>query len=250
MVESLQSSEIDVAIGLTEGWVNALARLNDSAKFKIVCTYVDSPLRWAISTGAKRGLNVGDLAKGAKIGVSRIGSGSYVMPFVLADKRGWLAELGEGEQPFEFVVLDDFASLRAAVNDGRADAFMWEYFTSKKYYDNGEIAHIGDIYTPWASWMIVANDPKSEQVKDLIAKLQQGINLLKWDSRRTVKHISTNLDYSKEDATSWLETVEFASLKESDRDVTENAVKHTIDILRKAGVISQAALSPTDIMAP
>jgi ABC-type nitrate/sulfonate/bicarbonate transport system substrate-binding protein len=40
---------------------------------------------WAISTGAKRDINsVADI-KGGKIGISRIGSGSYVMGFVLAD---------------------------------------------------------------------------------------------------------------------------------------------------------------------
>ena len=34
---------------------------------------------------------------------------------------------------------------------------MWEHFTSKRYYDNGGIKRVGEIYTPWSSWKIVAS---------------------------------------------------------------------------------------------
>ena len=72
MVTSLQADEIDVGIGLTEGWVAGLGTKKE-AGFKIVGTYVESPLCWAISTGVKRDIDkVGDLAE-TKIGVSRIG---------------------------------------------------------------------------------------------------------------------------------------------------------------------------------
>ena len=61
------------------------------------------------------------------------------MGYVLADREGWVSESGdqkeeekkEKEDPFEFVVLNDFKGLREGVNDGRADAFLWEYFTTK-----------------------------------------------------------------------------------------------------------------------
>ena len=73
MVTSLQSNEIDIGIGLTEGWVTALGRQKDAAGFKLVGTYVETPLCWAISTGVGRELDrVKDL-EGKKIGVSRIG---------------------------------------------------------------------------------------------------------------------------------------------------------------------------------
>jgi len=104
---------------------------------------------WAISTGSKREINgVSDIQNG-KIGVSRIGSGSYVMGFVLADSQGWLSSTST---PFENVPLQTFEKLRNGVNDSTVDFFMWEHFTSKRYYDNGEIKRIGEIYTPWPSW--------------------------------------------------------------------------------------------------
>lgn len=78
MIQSLQAAEIDVGIGLTEGWVagigKAAAEKGDAkaAGYKLVGTYVETPLCWAISAGAKREIGVEGL-QGKKIGVSRIG---------------------------------------------------------------------------------------------------------------------------------------------------------------------------------
>lgn len=72
MVTSLQSDEIDIGIGLTEGWITALG-LQKDAGFKLVGTYVETPLCWAISTGIEREFESVDQLNGKKIGVSRIG---------------------------------------------------------------------------------------------------------------------------------------------------------------------------------
>lgn len=73
MITSLQSNDFDIAIGLTEGFVTALGNQGDAAGFKLVGTYVETPLCWAISTGAKRELQDVKMLEGKKIGVSRIG---------------------------------------------------------------------------------------------------------------------------------------------------------------------------------
>lgn len=73
MVASLQSNEIDIGIGLTEGWITALGKQKEAAGFRLVGTYVETPLCWAISTGAERELQSVDQLNGKKIGVSRIG---------------------------------------------------------------------------------------------------------------------------------------------------------------------------------
>ena len=77
MITSLQSNEIDVAIGLTEGWVAGLGKAQAEGKeagYRMVGTYVETPLCWAISTGAGREdvRGVEDLM-GKRMGVSRIG---------------------------------------------------------------------------------------------------------------------------------------------------------------------------------
>lgn len=82
MITSLQSHDLDIAIGLTEGFVTALSNQGDGAGFKLVGTYVDTPLCWAISTGVNRELRDVKMLEGKKIGVSRIGR--YCIGFSLA----------------------------------------------------------------------------------------------------------------------------------------------------------------------
>lgn len=161
-------------------------------------------------------------------------SGSYVMGFVLADTKGWLKS--PGDPPFEVVPLQTFAKLREAVNDSTADFFMWEYFTSKKYYDNGEIKRVGEIYTPWSSWKIVAANPKDTRLPAMFDKINKGVGYFKTHQVEAVEYISTSLDYSAEDAKAWLSTVRFA---DDVKGVSEATIEKTIEILRKAGVIER-----------
>lgn len=73
MITSLQSNDLDIAVGLTEGFVKALGNQSRDPEFRLVGTYVESPLCWAISTGAQRELYDVEGLNGKRIGVSRIG---------------------------------------------------------------------------------------------------------------------------------------------------------------------------------
>jgi hypothetical protein len=170
-------------------------------------------------------------------------SGSYIMSYVLADQQNWLAG---GKLPFDPVVLDTFKNLRAAVNDGPADFFMWEHFTTKRYYDNGELKNVGEIYTPWSSWKIVARDPDSLDFERLAESINEGIQHF-WDNEEeAVRYISTHLDYSAEDAREWMKTVEFAK---DVRGVDMGVVQKTIDILGKAGVLDAQKVEADSMVA-
>ncbi|KAI8134633.1 hypothetical protein DUD61_001682 [Geotrichum candidum] len=238
LIQSLQDKSIDVAIGLTEAFVAGVGKGFDW--YKLVGTYVQSPLCWAISTGINRSdITSEDDLEGKSIGISRIGSGSHVMSFVLATQKGWTKE-------FNFEIQDNFKNLRAGVNheDGfkPTDAFMWEIFTTKKYYDNKEIKNIGRIYTPWPSWVITAGtdviDTKKEALANFLKSINEGIAYFNAHHDEAVEHISTNLDYSAEDARAWLKTVTFVD------DVTKvdpAVVQKTVSILKSAGVLTEAA---------
>ncbi|KAB5529028.1 hypothetical protein GE09DRAFT_975106 [Coniochaeta sp. 2T2.1] len=245
MITALRADEIDVGIGLTEGWVAGLgkAETEGDGGYRIVGTYVETPLCWAISTGAKRPeITSVESLKGGKIGVSRIGSGSYVMGFVLADQQGWLSSSLSGSSPYaDTVVCNTFANLRKAVNDGTADFFMWEHFTSKRYYDSGEIRRVGEIYTPWSSWKIVASTKLTTggldgRLIDLFKKLDKGVAYFNEHQDEAVKYISTELDYSEEDAREWLKTVKFP---EKTQGVKGEVVELTVKTLQKAGVLTE-----------
>ena len=77
MINALQSNEIDIGIGLTEGWIAGLGKAHTEARdagYKLVGRYVETPLCWAISTGIEREeLSDPKALKGKKVGVSRIG---------------------------------------------------------------------------------------------------------------------------------------------------------------------------------
>jgi hypothetical protein len=170
------------------------------------------------------------------------------MGSVLADQRGWLAptaavgtDMEQGSPYSDTVVLNTFENLRKAVNSCEADFFMWEHFTSKKYYDNGEIRRVGEIYTPWSSWKIVAatalvdGDKLDPRVDDLLDRLNAGIKHFNEHQEEAVAYISTELDYSEEDAREWLKTVRFP---ERTQGVDLEVVVSTVDTLCKAGVLA------------
>ena len=166
------------------------------------------------------------------------------MSYVLADQNGWLEKT---KSPFEVVPLGDFAALRNGVNAGdKADFFMWEHFTTKKYYDNGELKRVGDIYTPWPSWMIVARDATDERIEDLAEKLNKGVKKFRENQEEAVKHITSTMEYSKEDAEAWLKTVRFA---DDVRGVDTGVIEKTIQILQKAGALDDKAGDAGDMIA-
>ncbi|KAF2648885.1 hypothetical protein K491DRAFT_611836 [Lophiostoma macrostomum CBS 122681] len=263
MVTSLRAGEIDIGIGLTEGWIAALGKSQEDAGFKLVGTYVETPLCWAISTGARRDdiQSIEDL-RGKKVGVSRIGSGSYVMSFVLAEQQGWLSSSSSSssntqqpstQSPFPVQVLQTFKNLRDGVNkiregEAEADFFMWEHFTSNRYYSTNEIKRVGEIYTPWPSWHIVAStsllfpstssstSSTSPDLETFLRKLNAGISYFNAHPSEAIAYISTHLDYSAADAEAWLQTVRFAR---DVRGVDWCVVGKTVGILQTAGVLGR-----------
>lgn len=170
------------------------------------------------------------------------------MGFVLADQQGWLTP---GSTPFENIPLQTFEKLRNGVNDSTVDFFMWEHFTSKKYYDNGEIKRIGEIYTPWSSWKIVAStkltgNGREDRLEDLFEKIDKGVRYFEENEGEAVEYISTQLDYSAEDAREWLKTVRFSS---EVKGVDMKVIEGTVDVLRKAGVLGDDGMEATQMVA-
>lgn len=112
----------------------------------------------------------------------------------------------------------------------------------RKYYDSGEIRQIGEIYTPWPSWHIVAHtslissSESSSAISSFLSAINEGIDYFNSHKDEAVEYISTNLDYSADDARAWLKTVEFSGdCKKVESEIVEKAV----DILVKAGVIKK-----------
>lgn len=246
LIKLLNEGTVDIAVGLTEAFVADIAKGNDA--YSVVATYVESPLCWAISTGAERAdITSAQGLAGKRIGVSRIGSGSYVMSYVLGLQQKFHA-------PYfaEFPVLHNFQNLRDSVNlkyvdehgeKADSDAFMWEHFTSKKYYDSGEIKRIGEIYTPWPSWVVTVNqqvwETRTADVEKFLHSVRRGVAYFLQHPDEAVEHISTNLNYTAADAREWLKTVKFNEQIGENSIDWARVVENTADVLRTAGVVPE-----------
>ena len=130
--------------------------------------------------------------------------------------------------------------------DPTAEFFMWEHFTTKAYWDNGELKRIGEIYTPWPSWMIAAREPTDPALQDLAEKLNAGVQYYMGNEEEAVKHITGTMEYSEADAREWMKTVEFT---QDVRGVDPGVLDKTVGILKKAGVLGEKAGSGADLVA-
>jgi hypothetical protein len=179
------------------------------------------------------------------------------MSFVLAQQQGWKAD------SLTTVPLGPFGPLRDGVSgldesqpekaaNPSAEFFMWEEFTTKPYFHataekpNPPLKKIGEIFTPWPSWMIVAstalfpNPENDERLACLFKALDQGIKDFEADTAHVVKLLGTGefgCNYIEEDASEWLKDVKFTN---STRGVDNKLIENVVDVLKVAGVIDTA----------
>eukprot|EP01147_Barroeca_monosierra_P007994 gene7994-10055_t len=222
MVEAAKNGELDLIIALTEGLVAEMATGSD---LRLLGTYVKSPLCWAISTGVTSSINdVEDLRNG-KFGISRMGSGSQLMAYVLAIQRGWNTD------EISFEVKGDINCLCDGVNDQSTDAFLWETFTTKPYHDKGVVRRIGDITTPWPCFMLAA---KSSIIDERLSEIQSCLSavheaaLLFHEDKMMPTQIAEKYGLQLADATKWYNNVDIAA----SRFVSEAALEKAVEALK------------------
>ncbi|KAJ1769579.1 hypothetical protein EV179_002548 [Coemansia sp. RSA 487] len=236
MIKRLASGELDIAICVTEGLVAGIAGNKD---LRLFGTYVDSALPWAISvaTDAKYS-SIDDLAFGARFGISRAGSGSEVMAKYMASAYEWKV------QP-SMVVLGDVHGLVKGVQEGNADAFMWERTTMQRHYAANEVRYLGTVRPPWPAFSLGATaqfvSGNGDRIKNLLAamgRVEHAFMDNAWADQRT-QYVCSKLGYSPDDAQQWAAYVRY---NESGA-VDESKVKAVVDALTRAGVMDQCQVS-------
>ncbi|KAI0783655.1 periplasmic binding protein-like II [Abortiporus biennis] len=231
LISRLTNDEIDVAIALTDPLISGIAK--GSTAYKLVGSYVSTPLNWAVVTGKDSKYQSIPELKGTKLGISRFGSGSQTMAYVMALQQGWPTDT------LEFQVNHDIERLVNSVNDGSTSAFMWEWFTTKPWLDSGKVRFIGSVPTPWPSWMIAAHPTRapSSALKPFLESLSGYVREFDTEEKRQkddVEFIKEKFGYPEEDIKSWLLTVGYP------KDCTEistDVITATLSTLEKAGFI-------------
>ncbi|KAF9000681.1 hypothetical protein BDQ17DRAFT_1400450 [Cyathus striatus] len=231
LISRLTNDEIDIAIALTDPLITGIA--NGSKAYKLVGSYVSTPLNWAVITGNdSKYKQISDL-QGTTLGISRYGSGSYTMAYVMALQQGWPID------SLQFQVNNDIRGLIDSVNDRSTSAFMWEWFTTKPFMDAGDVRFIGSVPTPWPSWMIAANLDRAakDELKTFLADLSTYVRVFNSEEKRAkenVAFIEAEFGYPKTDIQAWLNTVGYP---ENCRSISQKVVTDTLSILEKAGVV-------------
>ncbi|KAF9468015.1 hypothetical protein BDZ94DRAFT_1287324 [Collybia nuda] len=233
LISRLTNDDIDIAIALTDPLISGIA--NGSKAYKLVGSYVSTPLNWAVITGKEsKYQSISDL-KDTTIGISRQGSGSQTMAYVMALQQGWPTD------NLKFKINNDIRGLINSVNDNSTSAFMWEWFTTKPFLDAGEVRFIGSVPTPWPSWMIAAHPSPTRAPQDEVRVFLETLTkyICTFDSaenraRANIDFIAAKFGYPVGDIEAWLKTV---SYPKDCLVVSEKVVMDTLSLLEKAGVV-------------
>ncbi|MEP0369383.1 MAG: ABC transporter substrate-binding protein [Cyclobacteriaceae bacterium] len=164
MSRQLAAGDLDMAVILTEGITKSII---EGSRCRIVKNYVDSPLIW--------GVHCPHPASSApfsskNIAISRYGSGSHLMSFVLAKGKKWNAD------DLKFHVINNLDGARASFEKRETNLFLWEKYTTQPLVDAGEFDRIDQVPTPWPCFVIAANEKALAEKKESISKVLKIIN--------------------------------------------------------------------------
>ena len=233
MVRGLETGSLDVAVLLTEGLTLAVLK---GLKAKILQVYVTSPLCWGIHTPFdSKTTSVNDTSS-PTFAISREGSGSHLMAYVLADKLNWQNE------DLNFNVAGDIYGGLWALQNKKADFFLWEKYTTAPFVQQKKCRRIDEIYTPWPCFVIAVRNEvyysNPEQLHLLQEVIIKAAKELKNDPIAAEK-IAWRYNLEINDATKWLQETSWALSKEE--KLTE--IEHVVSYLNKINLITSEETS-------
>ncbi|MEJ6777366.1 MAG: substrate-binding domain-containing protein [Crocinitomicaceae bacterium] len=157
MIRGLKNKTLDVAVLLTEGITKAILQGLDA---KIIQVYVTTPLRWGIHVPFNSDIEKVDQLEGKIFAISREGSGSHLMSFVKANQEGW------DPKGLKFNVVGDLYGGLWALDNNKAQAFLWEKYTTHPFAEQKKCRCIDEVVTPWPCFVIAVRTELYEKHKD------------------------------------------------------------------------------------
>ena len=145
MIRGLENETLDVAILLTEGGTRAILQGLDA---KIIQVYVNTPLHWGIHVPYKSDIKTVSDLEGQIFAISREGSGSHLMSYVKAHQEGW------DTSKLKFNIIGDIYGGLWALENNKAQGFLWEKYTTHPYTEQQKCRYIGEVVTPWPCFVI------------------------------------------------------------------------------------------------
>jgi ABC-type nitrate/sulfonate/bicarbonate transport system substrate-binding protein len=207
MSQMLAENETDLAIILTEGMVKSIVEGNPS---KIIQEYIASSLLWGIHVAANSEFKTISDLENTKAAISRFGSGSHLMSYLLAQNKNWNLD------KLQFEVIDNLEGAITALTQKKADYFMWERFTTKPLVDDGTFRRIEDYLTPWPCFVIAATNNFIEENSNLLEHIIEVINMYTSEFKNIPsidRTLSNEYGQKLEDINDWLAMTKWSQSK-------------------------------------
>jgi hypothetical protein len=205
MNQALRAGETEIALVLTESFLKDFEVGNPS---KMIGFHVNSPLIWGIHiSGTSQVNSLQDLSTHNFL-VSRMGSGSHLMAFVLAQREQWNPE------SLAFKIINNLSGALDVMNPDHPELFLWEKFTTKPWVDSGEMKRIGEVPSPWPCFVIAVTNDALNQFGEVIFQLRDLIyaeSLALKSSKSTLSEISSEYQLNHEDLEIWFEQTDWAT---------------------------------------
>ncbi|MCM4158861.1 ABC transporter substrate-binding protein [Antarcticibacterium flavum] len=223
MNKALRNNEIDVAIILTEGVIKDITAGNP---VKVIQKYIASPLIWGIHVAAASPFKEVKELEHTKAAISREGSGSQLMAYVNAKDQKWdLAAL-------DFEIVGDIDGAVKALEQDRAQYFMWERFTTKPLVDKSVFRRVGDCPTPWPCFVVAAREDFIHTHEHDLAKMLDVVNSKSVSFKEVPgveKLVAQRYDQKEEDIKEWLGITSWSQVQISEEEVQK--VQETLKLL-------------------
>jgi sulfonate transport system substrate-binding protein len=231
MVKALADDHIDIAIALTEGLVSD--KVQHDTNYSILGTYVESPLDWGYISRFDSEISKPSDLEGKVFGISRYGSGSHIMAYLLAQQQGWSTD------DLKFSVKGGLEDLLHGIYDKSTDTFMWEKFMLKHVVVDQKVKYVGNIVTPWPCFCIAVRnevlESHPEDIKHFLKAIQESCQIFKSDKEKSFELIRKKCHLDQEDAESWFNSVQFSTTN----SIRKSDLEKTMQILQSCGVIQK-----------
>ena len=227
MSEALENEELDLAIMLTEG---CLLKINQGSAIQVLQQYIASPLFWGIYTHPDNTFTRSDLAN-KTVAISRFGSGSHLMAIVNAKQSNWPTN------EMNFYKADNLNRAIQSIQNGEADYFLWEHFTTKPYVDRSQLKFLGDCPTPWPCFVIAGRtdfiDQHQQEIKVLLQTINQITAKFKMQAQ-IVDLLADKYHLDVNDVKEWLDLTEW-----SQQQISRSAIEKVQHYLKAIDLIKE-----------
>jgi hypothetical protein len=226
IVAKLAEGRLDLVSVLTEGTVRAIG---EGLPVTIIQIYVSSPLRWGVFVPAASRFRAESELCGARIAISRFGSGSHLMAYLQAEANGWTVD------DDQFVVVGGLDGAIESFAAGGADLFLWDQFMTRPLVDAGVFRQVGVRETPWPSFVLAARTEvllaRTAEVGRVVdAVVGRAVTL--HDRPRVVGELADRYRLSIDTVRSWLAVTAFQPRSAMDPAIGASVV----DTLARAGL--------------